>query len=229
MTSTLLLPGWGIPPDAYPDLGQAETADYGFWGKASAFPFAAPLPALRAWLSAGKGAILLGHSLGALLALQAAVALPRDGIRALILFCPFARFTTDEQGWPGQPPEAVRTMRQRLAENPSLLLRSFHRGAADPERIAVRSPGTPCPEALAGGLDFLLETDLCQSLAKFATPTLILHGDADRIVPPGQADRLAALLPHARIHGVAGAGHLLPLTRPDICRQAITEFLDDLP
>jgi pimeloyl-ACP methyl ester carboxylesterase len=220
-----------MPADAYPDFGQAKTVDYGFFGElgGGAFPFTDPLSVLRGRLPAESSTVLLGHSLGALLALQAAVALPADSIRALILFSPFARFTADPQGWPGQPPEAVETMLQHLAENPVLLLRSFHRRAAEPERMPVRLPENPCRDVLAAGLDLLLKADMRQKLANFATPTLILHGDADRIVPPAQADRLAALLSHAKIHWLAGAGHLPPLTRPDACRQVITEFLDALP
>jgi proline iminopeptidase len=38
-------------------------------------------------------------------------------------------------------------------------------------------------------------------------PTLILQGSEDRICPPEGARALHALLPHARLHEVAGAGH----------------------
>ena len=38
-------------------------------------------------------------------------------------------------------------------------------------------------------------------------PTLLLHGNEDRICPPDGARALHGLLPHARLHQVAGVGH----------------------
>ena len=38
-------------------------------------------------------------------------------------------------------------------------------------------------------------------------PVAILHGDADRICPPANAQRLQRCLPDSRLHKVAGAGH----------------------
>jgi len=227
----LLLPGWGIPADAYPGLGHGQAVDYGFFGKAPAFPLADPLSGLRHWLPpAGDVLALIGHSLGAMLALQAATMLPPpQRIRALILVSGFARFTEDGAGWPGQPAAAVGAMIGRLGTDAPSVLRSFHRRAADPERQALAMPRSPRPDVLASGLAALRDADLRPALAKVATPTLLLHGSADRIVPLAQAQRLAAMLPNARLMDIPDAGHLLPLTRGEACRHAITEFLHGLP
>src|SRR5205823_6692579 len=50
-------------------------------------------------------------------------------------------------------------------------------------------------------------------LRALRVPTLVLSGDADRVVPVENSYRLAALIPGARLHMLAGAGHAFPLER----------------
>jgi poly(3-hydroxyoctanoate) depolymerase len=46
-------------------------------------------------------------------------------------------------------------------------------------------------------------------LSSVNVPTLVLHGEADRLVPPANAVQLARLLPRSRLHVVPDEGHLL--------------------
>jgi len=46
-------------------------------------------------------------------------------------------------------------------------------------------------------------------LPSVRTPTLVVHGAADRLVPPANAIQLARLLPDSRVHVIDGEGHLL--------------------
>lgn len=57
--------------------------------------------------------------------------------------------------------------------------------------------------------------DLTESLHEVTCPTLLLFGDADPIAPPFVGERLASLLPHGRLHVVAGGDHDLALTHVD--------------
>lgn len=68
------------------------------------------------------------------------------------------------------------------------------------------------------------ETGLARWLHRIDVPTLVLWGDADRLVPFGQAAVWAAALPHARVHAIAGAGHLLFEERPEAAT-AVADFL----
>ena len=56
-------------------------------------------------------------------------------------------------------------------------------------------------------------------------PTLLLWGGADPISPPAVGRRLLGLLPNARLHVVAGAGHDLAQTHGDEAASAIGEHL----
>ncbi|MFP4148457.1 MAG: alpha/beta fold hydrolase [Nitriliruptoraceae bacterium] len=42
-------------------------------------------------------------------------------------------------------------------------------------------------------------------------PVTVWHGAEDRVCPLGPAERLAARIPGAILHQVAGEGHLVPI------------------
>ena len=62
---------------------------------------------------------------------------------------------------------------------------------------------------------------------RITQPTLIVHGTADQVVAPGNADVLAGLLPNARVQRFEGAGHLLYWEQPKRFVRAVTDFLTD--
>ncbi|HEY1282621.1 MAG TPA: alpha/beta fold hydrolase [Acidimicrobiales bacterium] len=63
-------------------------------------------------------------------------------------------------------------------------------------------------------------------LHRLHVPTLVLTGDADRIVPAVNGRVLAARIPGARLEVVRGAGHLLLMDHAEHCAQSIGDFLD---
>ncbi|GAB3495607.1 alpha/beta fold hydrolase [Nocardiopsis coralliicola] len=48
-----------------------------------------------------------------------------------------------------------------------------------------------------------------------AVPAVLLAGEHDPVVPERHLRALAAELPHARVHTAQGAGHMVPLERPE--------------
>ena len=68
------------------------------------------------------------------------------------------------------------------------------------------------------------EPDLRADLDDIKQPTLILHGEADAIVPLAEARRLAAALPHAHLSIVPRAGHVPTMTYPQVIAGAIDHF-----
>jgi pimeloyl-ACP methyl ester carboxylesterase len=48
--------------------------------------------------------------------------------------------------------------------------------------------------------------------SRIAVPTLLLHGDDDRLVPVGVSKYLATRIPDARLIEHPGASHMLPVT-----------------
>lgn len=69
-------------------------------------------------------------------------------------------------------------------------------------------------------------TDFRADLAKFDLPTLVVHGDADRIVPlPISGQKTAASIPGSKFVSIPGAPHGLNWTHADELNQALLQFL----
>jgi poly(3-hydroxyalkanoate) depolymerase len=62
-------------------------------------------------------------------------------------------------------------------------------------------------------------------LRQLRQPTLVIHGNADPIVPEVNAHILARLIPDARAKIVARGGHLCLLTKPALCARWVNDFL----
>ncbi|HJL18131.1 MAG TPA: alpha/beta fold hydrolase [Sandaracinaceae bacterium LLY-WYZ-13_1] len=67
--------------------------------------------------------------------------------------------------------------------------------------------------------------DASPHLRHLAHPTLLLTGDADRLVSPTNSERLEAALPRASMRTLRGAGHDFPTERPEETRDLVMEFL----
>jgi pimeloyl-ACP methyl ester carboxylesterase len=63
--------------------------------------------------------------------------------------------------------------------------------------------------------------DLRPGLDTVTVPAAVLAGSADRIIKPSYGEQLARLLPAARFEQVPGAGHMLPLERPEHVVRAV--------
>jgi pimeloyl-[acyl-carrier protein] methyl ester esterase len=187
---------------------------------------------------AHEGAVLLGWSLGAEVALAAAPLL-RGRVAALVLVSGTPRFTEGE-GWPhGLPARSVDGLALRVRRDaPKTVARFFDgmfvegeldatgRARADAVRAAVRPAD---PGALLSALDVLAREDLRAGLPALDLPVLLVHGDRDPVCPPGASRAMAAAIPRARLVEVAGAGHAPFLSRPGPFRDALASFLGALP
>jgi len=69
-------------------------------------------------------------------------------------------------------------------------------------------------------------TDFRDDLPKIDVPTLLIHGDADRILPyPATAARLPALIKDLTVVTVEGGPHNIAWTHPDEVNSALLAFL----
>ena len=69
-------------------------------------------------------------------------------------------------------------------------------------------------------------TDFRKDLARIDVPTLVMHGDADRIVPPtASGARTAKLIKGARFVEVKGGPHAFNWTHPEIVNSELLNFL----
>jgi pimeloyl-[acyl-carrier protein] methyl ester esterase len=168
----------------------------------------------------GPGPVrLAGWSLGALLALEAALATPGRHA-AVALIAGTARFCADGEGHPGTEPRALRAMSTRLGRNPAAVVRGFADACAAPDGgDAARSwwvaqAGRHGPHALGRGLAALAALDLRGALRRLRLPVRLVHGERDGVVPLASAAALAAGCADARLTVLPGRGHALPFTAP---------------
>ncbi|MBL8045207.1 MAG: alpha/beta fold hydrolase, partial [Anaerolineales bacterium] len=82
------------------------------------------------------------------------------------------------------------------------------------------------PEAALALYQITRTLDLRAQLPAITQPTLILHGDADPILPLASSQWLAQNLPNAQLKIINGAGHVPIMTRPAEVAQLIQNFLD---
>jgi pimeloyl-ACP methyl ester carboxylesterase len=171
--------------------------------------------------------LLVGWSLGALLALRAAIELAAasqareegTAMAALVLVSPTPRLCQAE-GYPGVPTKALSAMRLLLSRTPTLVLEEFARNCAAPDasddvrHAYLHQARQFSTDQLAGGLKALAEIDVRSELTSIRVPCQILHGSEDNIVPLASVRFLAERLPQARLHVLEGCGHALPFTHP---------------
>ena len=72
---------------------------------------------------------------------------------------------------------------------------------------------------------YMYNPTLPHLLGGVTTPTLVVWGRDDRIVPLECGERFAKALPNARLHVIERAGHFLEMERPDELARLVTEFV----
>lgn len=110
---------------------------------------------------------------------------------------------------------------------PKLVARNALPEVAEQVRDMCRRWSVP---ALVGALRALRDRpDSVETLRGVTVPTLVLVGAEDQISPPDAARAMAALVPSAACHVVAGAGHLAPLEQPLTTSRLLADFLVSVP
>lgn len=92
----------------------------------------------------------------------------------------------------------------------------------------LREPIDPVPyqAQLAVGLSLIPEeASFEDKLKNVKSPTLILFGKHDKVVPPANAQLLAARIPDSSIHILPDAGHFFPIEAPNAAADMILQFM----
>jgi pimeloyl-ACP methyl ester carboxylesterase len=174
-----------------------------------------------------SGADLLGCSIGGTLAAEAAC-FSRASVGRLALVSPLGLFDAAEP--------VADLWAQRDDELPGLLsaqpqrLESFLAQPEDDDQPEVewQIALTRASESAARLLWPLGDRGLAKRLHRIQSPTLLLWGTRDRVVPASYAKRFADRISGwVEIRSIEGAGHMAEIDRPAAVAEAVLGFLGD--
>jgi pimeloyl-ACP methyl ester carboxylesterase len=116
--------------------------------------------------------------------------------------------------------EAPAGLRDHPPEGP---IRIFaHEATAPPPSVHEEANVATARSYEAGRYD----PELAARLGRIATPTLVLYGTEDELLPEYAVRRVEEGMPNARLVLIEGAGHGLEYDAPDRVLALVTEFLD---
>jgi len=183
-----------------------------------------------------KDAYVMGHSLGGYIAQELVVS--RPGLVAKLILA-----STNHGGQKVLPitPEALQVLTDRQGDPIELIRRgiaiacapgfSERRPDVVQELIDYRltqpvPPAQYSAQVMAGaGAAAYTDEVVTQRMKAIAMPTLILFGEHDKVVPPGNADLMARKIANATVKIIPGAGHVFPIEEPEATVAILVEFL----
>ena len=155
---------------------------------------------------------LMGTSFGGKTALWLALQ-QREQVLALVLEAPAAIRPEGAQPPSGPPEEMARRL------------------YAHPERLPPIPPPDPAVQVKNQKLVARLrgpdrDADLERQLKELTTPTLVLFGTVDRVIPPEMGHIYKELMPNCHLVFVYDAGHAISTDRPEAFAEVAVDFLE---
>jgi 3-oxoadipate enol-lactonase len=175
---------------------------------------------------------VFGVSMGGMIAQEFALQYP-GRVQSLILGCTAAGGPTAKRA----EPAAIEMLKARTwmsreqaaeAAVPFIYDTGTPRHLID-EDIAQRDPWPTSPAGYLAQLQAIVAWESFSRLPQITAPTLVIHGRADRLVPPGNGELIAARIPGAQLVLIERASHLFSTDQPEAAEKAVFEFLAARP
>ncbi|MDQ2775605.1 MAG: alpha/beta hydrolase [Acidobacteriota bacterium] len=176
--------------------------------------------------AAGESAAhVIGASMGGMIAQELALKKP-DLVRSLLLGC------TTHSGLFGRWPDFSAVPRRgaptRLDRERSIV-KLLYADTTPQDRIEedlhIRCGCEWSNKGFLNQFAGILMWSAYRRLPRIQVPTLVVHGDQDRLVPAENGKVVAQRIPNARFELVKNAGHVMTTDQPEICSGLMLEFL----
>lgn len=179
-----------------------------------------------------ESAHIFGISMGGMIAQEFALQYPKR-VRSLILGCTAA-------GGPHavrSEPEATQMLMARGSMTREEAAQAAIPFIYDPgtprklidEDLEIRRPWFPHAQAYNAQLQGILAWEAYSRLGQIAAPTLVIHGEGDRLVAAGNGKLIAEKIPGAKLVMLAHASHIFTTDQPQAAHRAILDFLASRP
>ena len=174
-----------------------------------------------------ESAHVLGASMGGMIAQELALLYP-GWVRSLTLACTsygglFARWPDVRCGRWLVGSKTTRISQERSLSH--LLYADTTPEARIQEDIRIRCACTWNRKGFLNQFAGILMWNAYRRLPRITAPTLVIHGDQDRLVPLQNGKTVARRIPGARFYLVRNAGHILTTDQPEVCGDALMGFL----
>ncbi len=175
---------------------------------------------------------VFGISMGGMIAQELALRFP-DRVMSLILGCTAAGGPNAHRADPAAL-EMLRTVSFMPPEKAAEAAVPFIYDSRTPrdlidEDIAKRRSCMPTSIGYLGQLQAILGWECYSRLDQITAPTLVIHGDHDRLVPPENGKMIAARIPRAQLVLIENAAHLFTTDQTAQAHEAILRFLSSQP
>jgi len=169
---------------------------------------------------------LVGHSMGGMIAAEMAAVAPHDLDRLALVAA--AGLWIEELPIPDifalLPGQLVELLFQDPDKGQALLTGGVD--FSDMEAFKTFYLGQQRRLAMAGKILFPIPNRrVSKRLYRVTAPTLVLWGEADRLIVPAYAQRWARLIPGAAVQMIPDAAHMLPYEQPQALVDALVRFL----
>ena len=174
-----------------------------------------------------ESAHVFGVSMGGMIAQEFALQYPKR-VRSLILGCTTAGGPHAVQA---EPAALQILMHQGMTpeESKEAIIPFIYDAATPRERIdedmAIRMNWYPSPQGYAGQLQGIFGWEAYSRIARITAPTLVIHGETDRLIPPANARLITDRIPGAKLALIPHAGHIFETDQPGAAHHAIVGFL----
>jgi 3-oxoadipate enol-lactonase len=95
------------------------------------------------------------------------------------------------------------------------------------EDFAVRRKRFTSLQGYMAQLQGIISWEAYSRLSTIRVPTLVIHGESDRLVPPANGRLIAEGIPGARLVVLPQASHIFTTDQPDAALDAILDFLSE--
>ncbi len=177
----------------------------------------------------GKAAVF-GVSMGGMISIELALRHP-DKVRALVLGCTHGGYLTSKKPSFRVTFDLFRGTLQKkldLARTAKFLVSDAYYGA-HPQAFHdwLKTAGRPRPKTILTQVLAIASYEATSRLPRINVPTLVITGDADRLVPAVNSRRLAARIPGAKLVMLPGVGHAFRLEAEEASGKAVDSFLSE--